>query len=1262
MMKRDTILIVDDEEINRAILRAQFEQVYDFLEAENGEQAILLIRQYRDSLAAVLLDLVMPVRDGYEVMVDMNQSGLINRIPVIVITSDESIENEVRAFDLGASDIILKPFEPHVVRRRVQNAVELNQHKLHLEEMVEEQAAKLRESRDVIMDTLSSVIEHRSAETGQHVLRIRMFTKVLLEEVLRSCPEYNLSERAIGVIAEAASLHDVGKISIPDTILNKPGRLTREEFEIMKTHTIKGCEILEGLDRMGDQEYLTYAYNICRYHHERWDGRGYPDGLAGDNIPIYAQVVGIADCYDALTTDRVYRGAIPTQQAATMVLNGDCGQFSPKLLECFKNVGEQFAALALGYADSQPLKKASGLASRSDSLIERNRQAEPELGHNKYFTLLRYIDSTVLEVDLNLGTYHLVYQKNEDFQELRSSEIFEEAFRNFVDHCVHPDDRAVVLEILSSYIDDFFSRGLMKRVQTYRVLHRAVGEYIRYEATALRVNVDNPKSHRLLLIWKVAEPAALFPSGRVEEVGAPTMPNLPVGIQQCLGDQWFTITYVNAGFCSLFGYREEEIKTRFNNHFIEMIHPEDQQAVRRQFLEQISASGVLELEYRVITKQGQIAWILEKCRVVTGGDGREYLNCVLTDITQVKQAQEELRLSMERYQIILNQTNDIIFQWDILQDRITYSPNWEKLFGYEPVNASGLAQTASHILPEDVPHFMKLRDSIAGGTPYGEAEIRIAKGAGTYAWCRIRATTQFDGEGRPVKAVGVILDIDAEKRQNQELATKAEMDALTQLYNKSTAKEKILEMLDRRIKSDRFAMFLIDLDNFKLVNDSRGHMFGDAVLTEVAACLRSQFRSGDIVTRFGGDEFLIFLKHNANEGFLQRKAEQIIGMIHGVYAEELQDNLLACSMGVVRCPEDGEDFQTLFQHCDQALYEAKRKGKDCFSFYEDATMKKVFGLDAGQIVAGTRIESDDTLNVEINSLVPMAFRLLYESKDVETAVNAILKMAGRKFNVSRVYIFEDSKDGLWCRNTFEWCNEGVEPAIDQLQHVDYDELGGQYRNHFDENGIFYCQDVTKLPKEEYAILAPQRIRSLLQCAVRDKGKFVGFVGFDDCIYPRTWTQDQIDALAFMSELIATFLLKKRAQDRTVAAARDLRMILDNQNSWIYVIHPDTFVLYYINAKTLRTVPDAKRGMRCYEAFFHRDTPCERCPAKEIRRLTNQTLEVYNPVLDVWSIADASLIRWGEEDACLLACHDISKYRAALEAAGTQEEREDRGTL
>ena len=304
MNRRDTILVADDVEINRAVLRSIFEEDYNVLEAENGEQALFLMRQYRDSIAIVLLDLIMPVRDGYEVMEERQADPSLRGLPVAVITADDSVESEIRVFDLGASDIIGKPFEPHLVRRRIRNIVSLSQRHLDQDDCIREQARKLRESNAAVIDALSSIIEYRSAETGQHIKRIQLFTRVLLEDVAANCPDLGLDESRIAMIVSASSLHDIGKIAIPDAILNKPGRLTAEEFEVMKTHAVKGCEILSRLDRMGDRDYLKYASDICLYHHERWDGKGYPKGLKKDRIPMCAQVVGIADCYDALTTDR----------------------------------------------------------------------------------------------------------------------------------------------------------------------------------------------------------------------------------------------------------------------------------------------------------------------------------------------------------------------------------------------------------------------------------------------------------------------------------------------------------------------------------------------------------------------------------------------------------------------------------------------------------------------------------------------------------------------------------------------------------------------------------------------------------------------------------------------------------------------------------------------------------------------------------------------------------------------------------------------
>ena len=334
----NTLLLVDDMRINRTVLRALFEGEYEILEAEDGTQAMALLRREQARIAAVLLDLLMPVKDGYAVLQEAAADEALSRIPIVVITADHTPESEVRALDLGATDIITKPFESRSVKRRIKNAVELYVHKRYLEELVQEQASQIRESSAALLDGLSSIIEHRSLESGQHIRRIRGFTRILLEEVAQEHPEYEMNEQTIELISSASSLHDIGKIAIPDAILNKPGRLTPEEFEIMKTHTLRGCDILMGLGQIQEPEYMGYAYNICRYHHERWDGRGYPDGLQGNNIPIYAQVVSVADCFDALTTDRVYKKAIPLNEACDMIRRGECGSFSPELLACFDRV------------------------------------------------------------------------------------------------------------------------------------------------------------------------------------------------------------------------------------------------------------------------------------------------------------------------------------------------------------------------------------------------------------------------------------------------------------------------------------------------------------------------------------------------------------------------------------------------------------------------------------------------------------------------------------------------------------------------------------------------------------------------------------------------------------------------------------------------------------------------------------------------------------------------------------------------------------
>ncbi len=334
--KDKTILIVDDMEINRAILAEGFTDTYHIIEAENGKQAMETINAHRD-IAAVLLDLIMPEMDGISVLRELNRTGKINHIPVFIITAADNEDTLTEAYELGAVDVISKPFIMNFIKSRITNIIELYGHRNELVEIVNEQIKKLSKINKSMIETLATLIEFRDCESGEHVRRICGLTRILLTSISDTYPEYYMDRVEIEKVVNASILHDVGKIAIPDGILNKPGRLTKEEFEIMKQHTVKGGEMLENIpNKIFDDDTFKYAIDICRHHHERWDGRGYPDGLAGDEITIWAQIVALADVYDALTSPRCYKAAFDHETALNMIYNGECGVFNPKVLEILR--------------------------------------------------------------------------------------------------------------------------------------------------------------------------------------------------------------------------------------------------------------------------------------------------------------------------------------------------------------------------------------------------------------------------------------------------------------------------------------------------------------------------------------------------------------------------------------------------------------------------------------------------------------------------------------------------------------------------------------------------------------------------------------------------------------------------------------------------------------------------------------------------------------------------------------------------------------
>ena len=352
------ILVVDDSEMNREILSEILNEEYDIIEADSGDTCIDMLRKYETGISLVLLDIVMPGMDGFGVLNYMNRHHYLEDIPVIMISSEDSAEIVRRAYEMGVSDYINRPFDAGVVHRRVYNTIKLYAKQRRLITLITNQVYEKEKNNRMMVGILSQIVEFRNGESGSHVLNINIFTGMLLESLVQHTDKYDLSWSERLLITTASALHDIGKIGIDDKILNKPGRLTDEEFKIMQNHTIIGASILENMGSYQDEELMKVAYQICRWHHERYDGKGYPDGLKGDEIPISAQVVSLADVYDALVSERVYKKAYSHEKAIEMITNGECGCFNPILLECLLDIQDRIKRkMKTSTPEDNPFKK-----------------------------------------------------------------------------------------------------------------------------------------------------------------------------------------------------------------------------------------------------------------------------------------------------------------------------------------------------------------------------------------------------------------------------------------------------------------------------------------------------------------------------------------------------------------------------------------------------------------------------------------------------------------------------------------------------------------------------------------------------------------------------------------------------------------------------------------------------------------------------------------------------------------------------------------
>ena len=376
-VRKKRILIADDSEMNREILIDMLGDEYDILEASDGDEAVRLLREWGVNIDLVLLDIVMPRMDGFEVLSVMNREGWINDVPVMIISSETLPDIVERAYELGAVDFIFRPFDQAIVHRRTTNTILLYAKQRKLADMVAEQIYEKEKQSGLMIDILSHIVEFRNGESGLHVRNVHVLTDLMLRQLQRTTDKYPLTEEQMTTIATASALHDIGKIAIPGEIINKPGRLTDEEFAIMKTHAAIGSDMLSSLTAYQDEPLVRTGYEIARWHHERWDGRGYPDGLKGDEIPIGAQIVALADVYDALTSERVYKKAFSHEKAIEMILDGQCGAFNPLLMDCLRDLAgelpEKLRVASQSEGGARELRVIASEVQRREELSSSNR-------------------------------------------------------------------------------------------------------------------------------------------------------------------------------------------------------------------------------------------------------------------------------------------------------------------------------------------------------------------------------------------------------------------------------------------------------------------------------------------------------------------------------------------------------------------------------------------------------------------------------------------------------------------------------------------------------------------------------------------------------------------------------------------------------------------------------------------------------------------------------------------------------------------------
>lgn len=602
-----------------------------------------------------------------------------------------------------------------------------------------------------------------------------------------------------------------------------------------------------------------------------------------------------------------------------------------------------------------------------------------------------------------------------------------------------------------------------------------------------------------------------------------SLDSIPNGIAQIIYNPELTILYANDYFYNILGInRQSEIT---NIGLKEFIYKNDMNKILKAIVIQRENNDCITCEFRIINKNNNnIIWLLMHADLNKCLENNEYmtiLNCSVTDITDYKNNLKNLEIEKERYKIIYDISDDIIFEYNIENDELKFSEKYKKIFNKETLiqNATKKIKTCSMLYRDDIKLVSNFFKNVIENNKNEQIEIRLKAKNNIYKWFMLTSSILYNSNNNPIKLIGKLHNIDTQKKEKNKLIEKTQIDTLTKLLNRAATEKFIDDYLKTSSINSISALMIIDVDGFKQVNDTYGHLLGDAVLMDIADKIKKVFRKNDIMGRFGGDEFVVFMKDMSNEEAINKKAHELCSEIRNIYSNEVSEQKISISVGISITPKinsSSRTYKSLFENADIALYIAKEKGKDRFEIYNEKFHHK------DKIKA--EIENESNINIKSELEIKIS-ELLNKQDNIEENINKALKKIGLSFKSDRVYIYCLSNDERFVNYKYQWCDENIKKITDEMNELPVSsECGFNYFEYF-KNDIFYCSNIDNLKSPFCEYFKYIDVKSLLQCCMNQNGKFIGFIGIDNCNNKRLFSKTDISLFKSLSNIIGEFLYR-----------------------------------------------------------------------------------------------------------------------------------------